>query len=123
MPPPRDLSSFPTRRSSDLSMPGYFPELPYAVTVVGAGSGIGRQTATFIAGQGVSVTCIDRNLDGAKETAAAITSANGKAIAVADRKSTRLNSSHLGISYAAPPRPLLFPYTTLFRSVDARLFS
>ena len=64
-------------------MPGYFPELPYAVTVVGAGSGIGRQTAKFIAAQGVSVTCIDRNLDGAQETAAAITSANGKAIAVA----------------------------------------
>src|ERR1035438_176521 len=41
----------------------------------------------------------------------------------ADRKSTRLNSSHLGISYAvfcllgAPRRSTLFPYTTLFRSV------
>src|ERR1039458_6591411 len=39
-----------------------------------------------------------------------------------DRKSTRLNSSHLGISYAVfclirrPPRSTLFPYTTLFRS-------
>src|SRR5438045_486350 len=37
-----------------------------------------------------------------------------------DRKSTRLNSSHLGISYAVfcrrPPCPTLFPYTTLFRS-------
>src|SRR5262245_50218459 len=39
-----------------------------------------------------------------------------------DRKSTRLNSSHLGISYAVfclcrrPPRSPLFPYTTLFRS-------
>jgi 3-oxoacyl-[acyl-carrier protein] reductase len=64
-------------------MAGYFPELPYAVTVVGAGSGIGRQTARFIGAQGVSVTCIDRNLDGAKETAAAIASANGMAIAVA----------------------------------------
>src|SRR5262245_45977199 len=43
----------------------------------------------------------------------------------ADRKSTRLNSSHLGISYAVfcldrrPPLSTLFPYTTLFRS-DAR---
>src|ERR1039458_5583566 len=43
-----------------------------------------------------------------------------------DRKSTRLNSSHLGISYAVfcltmirrPPRSTLFPYTTLFRSRD-----
>src|SRR5262245_52531288 len=39
-----------------------------------------------------------------------------------DRKSTRLNSSHLGISYAVfclilrLPRSPLFPYTTLFRS-------
>src|SRR5262245_4767903 len=31
-----------------------------------------------------------------------------------DRKSTRLNSSHLGISYATTAHPL--PYTTLFRS-------
>src|ERR1035441_5565674 len=54
-----------------------------------------------------------------------------------DRKSTRLNSSHLGISYAVfclkkktgrlialimirrPPRSTLFPYTTLFRSNKA----
>jgi NAD(P)-dependent dehydrogenase (short-subunit alcohol dehydrogenase family) len=64
-------------------MPGYFPELPYAVTVVGAGSGIGRQTARFIAAQGVSVACIDRNLEGAKETAQAIESDSGKAIAAA----------------------------------------
>src|SRR5437868_5366408 len=39
-----------------------------------------------------------------------------------DRKSTRLNSSHVSISYAVfclippPPTPPLFPYTTLFRS-------
>src|SRR5690606_33384275 len=39
-----------------------------------------------------------------------------------DRKSTRLNSSHVKISYAVfclirrPPRSTLFPYTTLFRS-------
>src|SRR5699024_2477824 len=37
-----------------------------------------------------------------------------------DRKSTRLNSSHVSISYAVccpPPRPTFFPYTTLFRSL------
>src|SRR5688500_11593264 len=33
-----------------------------------------------------------------------------------DRKSTRLNSSHLVISYAVPPRLPFVPYTTLFRS-------
>src|SRR5690625_2789232 len=38
-----------------------------------------------------------------------------------DRKSTRLNSSHVAISYAVschPPSPSLFPYTTLFRSAS-----
>src|SRR5690349_12816628 len=40
-----------------------------------------------------------------------------------DRKSTRLNSSHVESSYAVfclirrPPTPTLFPYTTLFRSL------
>jgi 3-oxoacyl-[acyl-carrier protein] reductase len=62
-------------------MSEYFPELPYAVVVVGAASGIGRQAARFIAARGASVACLDRNLDGAKETAEAIASANGKAIA------------------------------------------
>src|SRR5690348_15010668 len=44
--------------------------------------------------------------------------------ALRDRKSTRLNSSHPSISYAVfclirrPPRSTLFPYTTLFRSLD-----
>src|SRR5699024_8648679 len=40
-----------------------------------------------------------------------------------DRKSTRLNSSHVSISYAVlcprPRIPPLFPYTTLFRSIEA----
>src|SRR5699024_8996149 len=39
----------------------------------------------------------------------------------ADRKSTRLNSSHVSISYAvfcpSPTLFILFPYTTLFRSI------
>src|SRR5437868_2550614 len=42
-----------------------------------------------------------------------------------DRKSTRLNSSHVSISYAVlclrAPRPPLFPYTTLFRSGERAL--
>src|ERR1035438_7668485 len=44
-----------------------------------------------------------------------------------DRKSKRLNSSHLGISYAVflmiegSRRSTLFPYTTLFRSLAAGL--
>src|SRR5437899_110637 len=50
------------------------------------------------------------------------------AATVRDRKSTRLNSSHLGISYAVfclklgrPPTSSLFPYTTLFRSLVGTL--
>jgi 3-oxoacyl-[acyl-carrier protein] reductase len=64
-------------------MSGYFSESPYAVVVVGAASGIGRQTAQFIAGQGVSVACLDRNLEGTKEAADAIASSGGKAVAIA----------------------------------------
>src|SRR5699024_2802539 len=46
---------------------------------------------------------------------------------VRDRKSTRLNSSHVSISYAVfcllplLPRCPLFPYTTLFRSILRRM--
>src|SRR3989304_10873 len=51
--------------------------------------------------------------------------ASGDVWSLADRKSTRLNSSHGYISYAAfcflkirrPPKSTLFPYPTLFRSV------
>jgi 3-oxoacyl-[acyl-carrier protein] reductase len=61
-------------------MINYFPNLPYHVVVVGAGSGIGRETASFLSGQGVSVTCVDRNLAGAQETAASIMAAKGNAV-------------------------------------------
>ncbi len=64
-------------------MLGYFPNLPYHVVVVGAASGIGRETASFLATQGVSVACLDRNPAGAEETAANISSAQGKAAAAA----------------------------------------
>src|SRR5215468_7178530 len=62
-------------------MLGYFPTLPYHVVVMGAASGIGRETASFLATQGVSVACIDRNAAGADETARSITSTQGKAVA------------------------------------------
>jgi len=64
-------------------MLGYFPNLPYHVVVIGAASGIGRETASFLATQGVSVACIDRNLAGADETAATIASGQGKAFSAA----------------------------------------
>src|SRR5262249_55113753 len=62
-------------------MLGYFPTLPYHVVVIGAASGIGRATASFLARQGVSVACIDRNAAGAEETARNMSSTQGKAAA------------------------------------------
>ncbi|WP_370945909.1 SDR family NAD(P)-dependent oxidoreductase [Amycolatopsis sp. cg5] len=40
--------------------------------VLGAGSGIGRESARALAAQGASVICADRDLEGAKETAGPI---------------------------------------------------
>ncbi len=54
---------------------------PHVTAVIGAGSGIGRTTALFLAGQGHAVGCIDRDAAGAKFTAAAIVEAGGKAVA------------------------------------------
>ncbi|MGH6931429.1 MAG: SDR family NAD(P)-dependent oxidoreductase [Dongiaceae bacterium] len=59
----------------------YFPQRPYCVAVVGAASGIGREAARCLGGQGVSVACLDRDGPGAKATAEAITTANGSAVA------------------------------------------
>lgn len=64
-------------------MLSYFSDLPYNVVVIGAGSGIGRQSALFLAGQGVSVACVDRDLEGARKTVEMIASGNGRAIAAA----------------------------------------
>jgi len=51
--------------------------------VTGAASGIGRATAIRLAKEGAAVACVDRNLEGANETVAAITGAGGRAFAVA----------------------------------------
>jgi len=58
-----------------------FPETPYAAAILGAGSGIGRQAALHLAGQGVTVAAIDRDWPGAEETAALVVKAGGKASA------------------------------------------
>ena len=50
----------------------YFPAPPYNVAVVGAASGIGAETARFLAGEGVRVACLDANADGAAEVAQGI---------------------------------------------------
>ncbi len=53
------------------------------IVVVGAGSGIGRETALRISREGAHVVCVDLNLDNAKETAKAITTKLGTGIGVA----------------------------------------
>lgn len=63
----------------------YFDRQPYVVAVIGAASGIGKATAELLAGQGVTVACIDRDEAGARGTADSIIKAGGKASAeVAD---------------------------------------
>ena len=53
------------------------------VLVLGAGSGIGVATANRVAAEGAHVVCADRNLDGAKATADALTTRYGPGIGVA----------------------------------------
>src|SRR5690606_6685439 len=50
--------------------------------VTGAGSGIGRATATLLAREGASVVLADRNGEAARETAAALTAAGGRSLAL-----------------------------------------
>ncbi|MGH6720106.1 MAG: SDR family NAD(P)-dependent oxidoreductase [Alphaproteobacteria bacterium] len=59
----------------------YFSDRPYAVAVVGAGSGIGRAAAAYLAGQGVMVGCLDRDAPANAASAQAITAAGGTAFA------------------------------------------
>src|SRR5205814_7358161 len=80
----RDLHSFPTRRSSDL---------------VGSGSGLHLPGA----GEGQAAVCLRRK--GASRAlkeggVAGHLLRKLERLLAQDRKSTRLNSSHLGISYA-----------------------
>src|ERR1044071_9643517 len=52
------------------------------VLITGAGSGIGRATAERFGTEGASVVCADLNAKGVEETAAAIKSAGGEALAL-----------------------------------------
>src|SRR5262245_15666894 len=117
---PRHLPSFPTRRSSDLggdqevisSVPQLFGLWPSAFGL--------RPLALRLShvASPVSASPTTRGPDPAS------TADRRSRAKVRDRKSTRLNSSHLGISYAVfclfmlrrPPTSTVVPYTTLFRS-------
>ena len=56
-----------------------FPNHPYRVAVVGAGSGIGRATAAHLATAGVTVLCMDQDDKTTAETVASILEAGGTA--------------------------------------------
>jgi 2-dehydro-3-deoxy-L-rhamnonate dehydrogenase (NAD+) len=55
----------------------------YSVLVVGAGSGIGKATAAYLASEGAAVVCADRDYSAAETVAGEITSRKGRAIALA----------------------------------------
>jgi NAD(P)-dependent dehydrogenase (short-subunit alcohol dehydrogenase family) len=55
----------------------YLARKPYNVIIIGAGSGIGRAAAEFLAGQGASIASLDSNAEAAAATAKTI-AANGQ---------------------------------------------
>src|SRR5205814_8581604 len=86
-PPPPTSPSFPTRRSSDLDFP---PKLLHGSA--GSCASIARQPGRFDFEQA--------GLRGSRKLYCRRIAAGSQRQSGADRKSTRLNSSHLGISYA-----------------------
>jgi 3-oxoacyl-[acyl-carrier protein] reductase len=55
----------------------------YCILVVGAGSGIGKAAAGYLASRGAAVVCGDRDLAAAEKAAGEITAQKGRAIALA----------------------------------------
>ncbi len=52
---------------------------PYTVAIVGAASGIGRSAAKLLGARGAAIVCLDRDIDGATDTAEEIMVAGGSA--------------------------------------------
>src|SRR5437868_4351301 len=121
--PSRDLHSFPTRRSSDLDLVELLVR-----GIVGLVAGEQELAASDDHGEHV----VEVVRDAAREPPDRFDLLELAHLVLAltqdliDRKSTRLNSSHVSISYAVfclvrpLPRSTLFPYTTLFRSRSGR---
>src|SRR5690625_3196972 len=72
------------------------------VVITGASAGVGRATAVAFARTGARVALLARGIEGLRGAAQEVENAGGKALTIPteDRKSTRLNSSHVAISYA-----------------------
>ncbi|MCH2133534.1 MAG: bifunctional rhamnulose-1-phosphate aldolase/short-chain dehydrogenase [Phycisphaerales bacterium] len=66
-------------------MPRPKPFAGHVVVVAGAGSGIGRETATSLVTEDATVACLDLELDSARETATLIEADRGPGIGVAGR--------------------------------------
>src|SRR5436853_87425 len=119
----RELHSFPTRRSSDLQrlarLYARSADLDAAHKLVTSNLRFVVKVAYEYRSYGIKMA--DLIQEGNIGLMKAVQKFDAE-----DRKSTRLNSSHLGISYAVfclsrrPPRATLFPYTTLFRSAASR---
>src|SRR5205814_4490670 len=97
MPPPLHPHSFPTRRSSDLILAAI--AIPNLLTAMQRS----KQKRTMADLRTIATAWEARATDLNKYNAAGAISIPGNSAGLtnlADRKSTRLNSSHLGISYA-----------------------
>src|SRR5688500_14296017 len=113
------LRSFPTRRSSDL----WLCTLRVSASTSGESGTTSGSSSNSPIRYGSSVPgSRSRTRCSPWTRMRSVPSGTLISLCTTDRKSTRLNSSHLVISYAVfcsprPPRPTLLPYTTLFRSL------
>src|SRR5205814_9170588 len=88
-----DLHTFPTRRSSDLTYRHHPASGDPSVLVLGVGGGASVLGTDACDAAGLDVRRLNDDL-------IELLRALGYGAGTRDRKSTRLNSSHLGISYA-----------------------
>src|SRR5690606_41332518 len=96
---PRDLHSFPTRRSSDLLVCAGVFNLGDGVRLVEKRGQFMQQAVP--AGTGAMAAILGLDDDQVRAACAAAAQGNVvEAVNLKDRKSTRLNSSHVKISYA-----------------------
>ncbi len=101
-----DLGSHSPTISSEFTRPDYsrlFRLDGRTAVVVGGGSGIGREGALALAGQGAAVVCADRDLAAAQETASLGTGAEGEgrltayALDVLDEHAVTRAAADLGV--------------------------
>src|SRR5437870_5018477 len=117
------LHSFPTRRSSDLTL-AEAAKLPQGQRTYNFDNRYRCKDGSYRSLQWKAAPSVGRQRIYA--IARDVTESKRVENTLRDRKSTRLNSSHVAISYAVfcllrpPPTPTLFPYTTLFRSHTGR---